>query len=967
MDPTSANPTAGFTAQCVCCKTFVSPAAFKNHENSCKAQKDTLSVTLAAAKRKAVALRTDIQEVGGDQDSGASNVPSSSQGNVPAPPSGDPPSSDTIQSERPVKRPRKAGLPSKNRDFVSSDKPWSHGHCDVLPQPLVPIRTSSTPEPNDPAPEDIFMAGPIDTPENAFGLFRRYQTAPTHDPESSVSAEVLSKVTCKSSHAAPSYAPYPNLNAFKLGKWYWLEGIKKSQESFSSLMGIVSDKDFVPDDVRGVNWTRINQELGMNDWDGDEWEDVVAGWQVSSVYIQVPFHRNNDQPGEKLKQKKVDMPHFHLKPYDLMWCRNLQEEPIHLYGEIYTSSSFSQAHRNLQLFPPVPGCDLPQYVLALMFWSDGTHLTDFGNASLTPCYMQFGNESKYRRCKPSAHLMEHMAYFQELPDEFKAFASQYIRGSKIKSEFLSHCRREFAHAQWRLLLDDKFVEAYKHGFVVKWDDEVSRRFYPRIFSYSVDYKEKALMATVRMNSLVPCPRSKIPKANAHLFGTKQDRKAWLQLERLDDEDRQTAISKARDKIYKENFAVDSAAVKHLLASESLVPTVNAFSEHLGPELLGPNWFSIFAVDLLHEVELGIWKHLFIHLLWMLDFIKVLQTNKVDQSDASINILDEETTRLGNSLWDFQAKTCPQFETHKLQKEQDTREHKEAAQAKSNLPSNSVPKPSKKSKGKAKAKDDAAPQEASVIGSSNGDGIATGKPKGGCKPRTFTMNGYEAHAMGDYVAAVKKYGTTDSYSTELQGKLEHHWPKGNYKRTSKKQFQRQLAQIEWQHTRIRHIQERINVNDASTTDWDQPNFMGDLKVHLLPREKLAFDIPINPDEPPQTPDQTIFFAGEMLYRHKILRVNYTAYDRRCAQDVFNPQTNHHDMMLLVDSESNRAGHQFRYAQIVDIFHVNALYSARDCRGDYTTKTFYILLVRWFELLADFPVDKAWTADHPRLDS
>jgi hypothetical protein len=47
-----------------------------------------------------------------------------------------------------------------------------------------------------------------------------------------------------------------------------------------------------------------------------------------------------------------------------------------------------------------------------MFWSDATHLTAFGNAKLWPCYMFFGNESKYRRCKPSCNLCSHVAYFQ---------------------------------------------------------------------------------------------------------------------------------------------------------------------------------------------------------------------------------------------------------------------------------------------------------------------------------------------------------------------------------------------------------------------------------------------------------------------------------------------------------------------------------------------------------------------------
>jgi hypothetical protein len=41
-----------------------------------------------------------------------------------------------------------------------------------------------------------------------------------------------------------------------------------------------------------------------------------------------------------------------------------------------------------------------------------------------------------------------------------------------------------------VLLDDEFLEAWKHGIVITCCDGVKRRFYPRIFTYSADYPEK---------------------------------------------------------------------------------------------------------------------------------------------------------------------------------------------------------------------------------------------------------------------------------------------------------------------------------------------------------------------------------------------------------------------------------------------------------------------------------------------
>jgi hypothetical protein len=45
-------------------------------------------------------------------------------------------------------------------------------------------------------------------------------------------------------------------------------------------------------------------------------------------------------------------------------------------------------------------------------------------------------------------------------------------------------------AIWLLLLDDDFVSAYAHGFLIICGDGVKRRVFPRIFTYAADYPEK---------------------------------------------------------------------------------------------------------------------------------------------------------------------------------------------------------------------------------------------------------------------------------------------------------------------------------------------------------------------------------------------------------------------------------------------------------------------------------------------
>jgi Plavaka transposase len=56
---------------------------------------------------------------------------------------------------------------------------------------------------------------------------------------------------------------------------------------------------------------------------------------------------------------------------------------------------------------------------------------------------------------------------------------------------MAHCHRELYHAQWAVILDE-FLEAYVHGIVIHCCDGIRRRFrvYPRIFTYSADYRER---------------------------------------------------------------------------------------------------------------------------------------------------------------------------------------------------------------------------------------------------------------------------------------------------------------------------------------------------------------------------------------------------------------------------------------------------------------------------------------------
>jgi hypothetical protein len=436
------------------------------------------------------------------------------------------------------RRPRRINrrLPARFRDILPQPPP-------IIELALPPTADlSPTSETSEPLSRALHF---FRTLPSVFGLSRRYYSdrLPTHDPEELTTLENLTlthsesdqdsstpaPVTHNSSIETPdAFHPYPNKSSFLLGDWFWNGGIQKSHKSFKELLRIISDSEFRSEDIRATRWNLINNRLGSSADDAEAHDDVTfegAGWKKTAINIKIPIHKRAENPGihdyltadlyhrplvsviqEKLANEKHDEL-FHYQPYELLWNRGGSERSIRVHGELYNSEAFIQAHREVQESPAEPGCDLERVVVALMFWSDSTHLTSFGNSKLWPCYMFFGNESKYRRCKPSCHLCSHVSYFNhvraqfrlchthavivfKLPDSFKDFATKHFGGKGPSADFLAHCHRELYHAQWKILLDDEFIEACQHGIVIRCCDSIERRFYPRILTYSADYPEK---------------------------------------------------------------------------------------------------------------------------------------------------------------------------------------------------------------------------------------------------------------------------------------------------------------------------------------------------------------------------------------------------------------------------------------------------------------------------------------------
>jgi hypothetical protein len=153
-----------------------------------------------------------------------------------------------------------------------------------------------------------------------------------------------------------------------------------------------------------------------------------------------------------------------------------------------------------------------------------------------------------------------------------------------------------------------------------------------------------------------------------------------------------------------------------------------------------------------------------------------------------------------------------------------------------------------------------------------------------------------------------------------------------------------------------------------------DFLPKLKDHILPRIRAlllqeaksldrdpltsTIDVPeaglsTRESAPDQSEREFVFFKDERMYKHELIRINYTTYDVRRSQDVVNPNTSHRDIMLLAnfddaepDSESIPASHPFLYARVLGIYHVNVIYTGPGMI-DYRPRRLDFLWVRHFQ--------------------
>ncbi|KAL1658479.1 hypothetical protein GGF50DRAFT_67162 [Schizophyllum commune] len=871
---------------------------------------------------------------------------------------------------------------------------------------------------------------------NAFGLFRQYWHRPSYDPDSFLKvADLASRPAVHADEGEdveddhvlyPPPWPFENITVYRLMSWLNNGKTMKSEEEVDALVkDVMEAPDFDISHLKGFSASRENARLTRAIAEARESGKASAllkRFDNSPLHIKVPSGKAGvpaaDFPlPDLLHMKLTDVikgafqdslaQHLHYSPFELHHTSSGDpKDSERVHGELYTSQAFLDAHNDVQhhasLPPDDPSCKRERLVAALQFASDAMHLADFGAAKAWPIYVMLGNISKYIRAVPTSGALYHLAYIPSFPASFPAFAEQnHAKWKTQQKDITVHCHRELMHAVWDTLLDEEFVHAYKYGMVIRCLDGVERRVYPRIFTYSADYPEKVLLASIRDGGSCPCPRCLVHKSKLDQLGLRRDMATRVNAARTY---LSHAVSVARRAIYEFAHPIGGTLVQTLLKPFSAVPTENAFPKKLGDDF---NPSEMLVVDLMHEFELGVWKAIFTHLIRILyaadprdanyeirykkieafslgtirkfatkenvsemkklaarDFEDLLQcalpcfegllppeldiklrqllyrmaewhaTAKLRMhTDTTLALLEELTTEFGKLAREFEQLSSSHYTTVETPKEAAARARRELSRV-------------------AAAKGQPKPTGADVA--------AAPKTR---KPKKLNLATYKFHALGDYVTTIKRYGTTDSYTTQTS-ELAHRVIKRLYQLTNKRDAMKQIAQKYTRHEFF-HQQEEHELDELAKMPSELPYSIAESRKHNFSLASLSKQHPHDPNFTPKLKDhllgrllhrkfdgddfdfteadrRTVQIKNERIYTSQVLRVNYTTYDVRRGSDHIN--AHRREFIMTPSPEEGENVHPYWYAQVLGVYRADVRHTGTQSE-DFNFHEMKFLFVRW----------------------
>lgn len=289
----------------------------------------------------------------------------------------------------------------------------------------------------------------LQTAANSFGVYRVYHDKiPTYVPDTDFDIHRVSDhptFSNSSPNSPPPPGPFaePSLNApLNLPKspyetqseellmsWYYTGSNSKSLKDLNVLVhNVIGSKDFRHEELRLFDAAKSARRLDLA---VDSAQPLKDGWKCSSVLLPLPHPRHKFQSEEVAPTHKVEgllhrrltevirscykeksSSEFHIAPFEEYWAPNPNSSPERIYSELYNSNALLEEHDRITRQPSSDG--LKKVIMPIMNWSDATHLTSFGDASLWPIYLHNGYQSKYTRAKPTSFAAHHVAYIPKV-------------------------------------------------------------------------------------------------------------------------------------------------------------------------------------------------------------------------------------------------------------------------------------------------------------------------------------------------------------------------------------------------------------------------------------------------------------------------------------------------------------------------------------------------------------------------
>ena len=326
-----------------------------------------------------------------------------------------------------------------------------------------PVRTDSHETVAPPQPSTCY-----DTPTNAFGVFRRYRHKPQAEPNRGLPPDNVAvapshlqerasrgiahalrpwgatvatwwdSVKANTANARGACAPFFTYSALKLMWWQHTGSKMKSDAEIDRLVNeVLDDEKFSKDELKGFRAARAKQRLDdYSQSPNEEFSPQGDGWRSSSVTLALPqsgVAYDSDKAIPKYRVRGIwtrsivdvvvsacrekSARDFFWFPYELL--RRRDSTPDHpnaqlerIYTDFPNAAAMIREHEALQAAPrhPDDSPDVEYVIVPLQAYSDSTHLTQFGNASLWPIYLWILTVCKYVRATPSALAAHHLAY-----------------------------------------------------------------------------------------------------------------------------------------------------------------------------------------------------------------------------------------------------------------------------------------------------------------------------------------------------------------------------------------------------------------------------------------------------------------------------------------------------------------------------------------------------------------------------